>query len=555
MKAAYLPVGVLAATSAYLTLAPTFILMDSDTAYLLRMVAVCAFNTVLTALIATSILSLGNVFARRISYGALSLYFLLYAAATFYFVYVYHQMIGVPMATAIVDSTPVEAGEYFAALFKPAPIGFAAALSAPVLVALAWGGKPIPLLRPQLRLIVVAAAISLVAAGSTREFLRRNSLYFAVATSVAEVMSTKREVIETIQRFKTLKAVGVRSADPEPRVHVLVLGESASRSHMSLYGYDRETNPLLSGIKDRLHIASDVCSSRGATAPALQELMSFAQHDDKKPLFSQPNILETLKAAGYRTYWLSNQQTSGSLATWASIFSHAANTAVFVNSMGGTDDVSHMDSRSYDEKLFAPFEAALADPDERKFILVHLMGSHAAYELRYPPSYARFSPSAPAPEEKSSLLDFWRKKAADRDTYDNSMLYNDYVLRTLIAKAEAHGVDTLTYVSDHGESLGENGALVGHADGPGPRQVYEIPLFFHLGDKFAAQRPETAERVKAALDRPFQTDRLSHSLLDLYAIEAPQRHPEWSLFAPDFRPAARYCDQLKRPDKVGAAIP
>jgi heptose-I-phosphate ethanolaminephosphotransferase len=541
----------LAIAAAYVTLAPALMLMKWDGVYFTRMIAVSGFNAILTALICAAVVTLRNDLARKTSYTLLGTSFVIYALVVFYYVLVYDEMIGVAAASAVIDSNPTGYREYLSAFLDPASSMRAIALALPIAVAVTIGPKKMTLENSLARTILVVAAIGLAAAGYTKEFIRKNSLYFVVTTSFAEVVASKKEVVETVKRFGDRKPLGVVNHDARRRVHVLVLGETATRRHMSLYGYDRPTNPLLEAIRDKLLVVADACSSRGATAPALQELMSFANREDATPLFTQPSFLETLKAAGYRTYWLSNQPNAGLLATWATIFAAAADVRTLVNANGGTDEASRMDTRSYDEKLLAPFDAALSEPGDAKFILVHLMGSHAAYELRYPPSYAVFGADGPGapPEKPGSFLDFWRKKSADVDAYDNSMLYNDFVLHRLIERASAGDVDTLTYLSDHGEGLGENGGARDHHDGSTVRQVYEIPLFFHVGARFSVDRPETVDRMKAALDRPFQSDRLTHTLLDLYAIEAPQRRQEWSLFSADYRPPPRFCDSLaKVPD-------
>lgn len=534
----------LATAAVYVTIAPALLLMKSDSSYLFRMVAVSAFNAALTGLLAVAVLSVGNALARRFLYGLVALYFTAYALVVFYYALVYDEMIGVPTASAVIDSNPTGYAEYLSSFVDPARSALAILLAIPVAIAFVMGRKKMTVAKSW-QLVAAFVAISLAAAGFSREFIRKNSLYFVVASSFAEVMASKRDVAETLNKFKERKPVGVVNRDPSARVHVLILGETATSRHMSLYGYRRPTNPMLETLRDQLFIVNDACSSRGATAPALQELFSFANREDATPLFTQPSLLETLKAAGYRTYWLSNQPNNGLLATWATIFAAAADVRNLVNAMGGTDDFSHMDTRSYDEKLFAPFDAALADAGKDKFILVHLMGSHAAYELRYPPSYGVFGGPAKV-EKQSSLLDFWHRKATDIDAYDNSMRYNDFVLHTLIKKAIVGDVDTLTYLSDHGEGLGENGGLRDHHDGSRVRQVYEIPLLFHIGQRFAADRAETVERMRTALDRPFQSDRLTHTLLDLYGVEAPQRHQEWSLFSKDYRPPRRFCDSLEK---------
>lgn len=530
----------------YITLVPAILLITRpDEMYFLRMMAVSAFNATATVALAIFVFSLRSRALGKVLYALLGAYFVVYGLAVFYHTLTYEQMLGVPAVSAVIDVNRDELSEYITTFINYKKVCISILLIIPVIAVFIYSYRQIEVGKGT-KYATLSLAVTLFAIGGVKEFVARNSLYLLVGKSVFEVLSSKAEVVNAVARFQHVPKPGVHNADHRPRVHVVVIGESTTRRHMSLYGYSRPTNPRLESIRNELFIAEDACSSRGATAAALQELLSFANRKDSAPLFSEPNFIEVMKAAGYKTYWISNQQNTGFLATWASIFAASANVSVFINAQGGTDDVSHLDTKSFDEKLLAPFETALADDGQSKFILLHLMGSHAAYELRYPEAFAKFrgKNSGPGDGSKLSLLDFWRKKSVDVDAYDNSVLYNDYIVYSLIEKMKAGKIDTLTYLSDHGEGLGEDGGPVGHIDGPAPRQVYEIPLLFRLGDKFRLDRPELVERMMSALQRPFQTDHLVHTLLDLYGIQAPQMHPEWSLFSAQYEGSQRYCDQL-----------
>jgi heptose-I-phosphate ethanolaminephosphotransferase len=103
---------------------------------------------------------------------------------------------------------------------------------------------------------------------------------------------------------------------------------------------------------------------------------------------------------------------------------------------------------------------------------------------------------------------------------------------------------SLTYVSDHGEALGESSGFFGHVDGPMPKQVYQIPLFFDLSRSATSQLGGRLHAFQQNLSRPFQTDWLIHSLLDLYGVKTSEWRPERSMFSESFASPARYCDDL-----------
>jgi heptose-I-phosphate ethanolaminephosphotransferase len=401
----------LAGVTAYLTLVPALLLMHHmDGLYLLRMAMVSVYNIVLTLSIFSLISTIDSGYSRILVHIPVIGYIIIYAFALFYHVLAYDQMLGVPAIGAVVDLNRKEAFEYVQTFFNFRTLALALVLSAPVAWAFTRRCEPIDMPR-RARLSLLSLVVILPIVGLSKEFVARNSLFLLVWQGTYEVVSAKLEVAHVVNQFHDIPRGRISNADARARVHVLVLGETTTSRHMSLYGYPRQTNPLLESARDKLFIAKDVCSSRGATAPALKELLSFANREDGGVLFTAPNLIEVMKAAGYKTFWISNQQNTGFLATWAAIFASSADVGVFVNSQGGTDDVSHLDTRSYDEKLFEPLDAALADTAESKFILLHLMGSHAAYELRYPETYAKFSAEKQktTDEPKLSLIDFWRK--------------------------------------------------------------------------------------------------------------------------------------------------
>jgi heptose-I-phosphate ethanolaminephosphotransferase len=184
----------------------------------------------------------------------------------------------------------------------------------------------------------------------------------------------------------------------------------------------------------------------------------------------------------------------------------------------------------------------LSDGAQRRFIILHLLGSHAAYDLRYPPDFSRFG----ADTIEAQLRQSGMSGSAIRtyNEYDNSILYTDHVLGELISGIPKDANASLIYLSDHGEALGETSSFVGHIDGPAPRQVYQIPLLFYFSPSERAQLGERLGVLRQNLQRPIQSDTLIHTLLDIYGVDFPALKADRSLLSRSYRPPARYCDRL-----------
>jgi heptose-I-phosphate ethanolaminephosphotransferase len=313
---------------------------------------------------------------------------------------------------------------------------------------------------------------------------------------------------------------------------------------MSLYGYPRDTTPELKKFASELDIATDACSSRSTTTEQLKELLTFATRENPKPLTTAPTLIQLMKAGGFKTYWLTNQQLAGQYDRWAGIFSKPADERHLINMRGTEEGIS------YDENLLPHLKQVLADPSSsRKFVVVHLLGTHQSYDLRYPPRFGRFNDLAGIDgrflSKGHSAWNTWLY-----NTYDNAVLYNDFIVSQIIGEAKKVDRATVTFLSDHGESLGEEVQWFGHYPESGPRQLYEIPLMFFSSPSFQGDLGEKLAQLRNNLNQPVQSDQLMHTFLDLYGIEHPLFQAGHSLLRANFQPAQRYCDTFELPQSL-----
>lgn len=269
-----------------------------------------------------------------------------------------------------------------------------------------------------------------------------------------------------------------------PTTVVIVIGESTTRTHMSLYGYPRNTNPKLSSIKDNLVTFDNVFSSRPTTIESLEQVLTFANQQHPDDYKTTPSIINMMKQAGYKTYWITNQQTMTKRNTMLTTFAKQADEQVFLN------NARQQNSYSFDGKVLAPFAEKLANQDEKKLIIVHLLGTHMKYIYRYPDAYNYFKDNSGVQPALAADAD----KVQWVNEYDNAIRYNDHVLYELIdqlKKAEQQQQSLLVYFSDHGEDVYETAPhdFKGRNEGKPTYPMYAVPfMVWHSGNWELADR-------------------------------------------------------------------
>ncbi|MBL4703757.1 MAG: phosphoethanolamine transferase [Flavobacteriales bacterium] len=300
-------------------------------------------------------------------------------------------------------------------------------------------------------------------------------------------------------------------------VHVIVIGQSTSRHHMGLYNYWRNTNPLLAKNKNLITF-SQVSSPHAHTVPSLTKALSFKSGSTPDLGLADGTLIDLLNAAGYETYWLSNQAISGDFETPISIIADHANHKIYTNSSRG--------SEAYDEVLLSPFQKILNHP-QRKVIFVHLMGSHMSYSDRYPKTYQHFS----GVKENH----FWNQdQISCVNDYDNSVLYNDYIIAQLIQLLEQSNPNTsssLIYFSDHGDEVYDIRDFHGHSDVNQSKYMTDIPFILWTNDSFNQHHSQVVNFAKTNSNVPYSLENFIHSASDLYGFNLPKIDLQKSLFS------------------------
>ncbi|WP_040268082.1 phosphoethanolamine transferase CptA [Pseudomonas rhodesiae] len=314
------------------------------------------------------------------------------------------------------------------------------------------------------------------------------------------------------------------AAAGQPSTLVLVIGESTNRQRMSLYGYPRATTPELDKLRDQLAVFDNVITPRPYTIEALQQVLTFADEENPDLYLKTPSIVSMMKQAGYKTYWITNQQTMTKRNTMLTTFSEQADEQVYLNNN------RNQNARQYDGDVLAPFSKALADPAERKFIVVHLLGTHMSYQYRYPPSFDKFTDREGVPAGISD------DQLPTYNSYDNAVLYNDFVVSSLIkdyAKTDPNGF--LLYLSDHGEDVFDSAghSTLGRNEGKPTAPMYTIPFMAYASAKW---RESHSWNFAGDLQRPYSSSQLIHTWADLAGLSSEELDRSKSLVSDSFKP-------------------
>lgn len=299
----------------------------------------------------------------------------------------------------------------------------------------------------------------------------------------------------------------------ERKIYVLVIGESTTRHRMGIYNYPRNTNPLLTKIKEELTIFEDVISPHTHTIPSLSKMMSLSNYEDEDRL-SEGSIIQLMNQAGFNTYWISNQRPVGWNESLISRIAEAADDTSFINQQ------ADFLTTPYDSALISYFNEAIDSKKEKIFVVIHLLGTHNIYSKRYPEDHLYYSGNAPL----SISENIEDNKIINE--YDNAVVFNDYILYEIISRLKLENASSyMLYVSDHGEDVFQVNNSASHTETMGTYPMYDVPFILWSSKKFMHEKLKTNVRKKYMLDD------LIYSIADLSDIKFKGFEPQRSIFS------------------------
>ena len=304
----------------------------------------------------------------------------------------------------------------------------------------------------------------------------------------------------------------------KPVLFVIIVGETARAANWGLSGYTRQTTPELAQL-DVINF-SKVTSCGTNTEVSVPCLFSIygRRHYDEDKIRNTESLLNVLDRAGMKVIWRDNQSGCKGVCT-----------GVEEQKLGNATIPEWCDGdRCLDEILLHGLDTLLADTTGNRVLVLHQLGNHGpAYFKRYPLAYRTFEPVC----ETADLAKCSREAVVN--TYDNALLYTDHMLAQTIAflkKQDAKYDTAMIYVSDHGESLGENGLyLHGIPYSIAPKVQTEVPMVMWFSRGYTRSFGLDTDCLSRRALQPAAHDNLFHSVLGLLDVKTAIYDPSMDL--------------------------
>ena len=310
-------------------------------------------------------------------------------------------------------------------------------------------------------------------------------------------------------------------SDSKPLVMFLVVGETARAANFQLGGYERATNPRLRGRGDVVYFdhATSCGTATAISVPCMFSHLPRAEFDvDQAHRYT--NLLDTLVKADFAVEWRENDGGCKGVCARVAQVSYRSE----------SDPALCPNSYCYDEVMLRDLPGRLAALQRDSVVIFHGIGSHGpAYSQRYPPQFEVFKPACSSNElQRCSGQEIV-------NAYDNSIVYADYLLAKQIELLQASAGlfdSVLLYLSDHGESLGEQGLyLHGMPYSFAPRTQKEVPMLFWASQGYIERTGLSAKCVQARSHADVSHDNLYHTVLGALAVRDKVYDPALDILA------------------------
>ena len=474
-----------------------------------------AFSVMVICLTLASFLRLEKV---------LTTLFILLSASAQYFILTFGVIIDRSMITNILDTTPAESY----ALMSGKMI-LTLLLTAVLFVALAWWIKIKPSTRKWrevgLRAASVLASVLLIVVVAVFFYKDYASLFrnnkelvksLNPSNSITAINSwyvhNKMDNLPLVHIGEDAKQKDAMKNGPRKNLTILIVGETSRADDFSLGGYSRETNPRLA--QDNVIYFPKTTSCGTATAVSVPCMFSNMPraHYNEQLAHHQEGLLDIVQHAGIQVQW--NENDGGCKGACDRVPHQNMNA---LNLPGQC-----IDGECYDEVLFHDLDNYIDQLNGDGLIVLHTIGSHGpTYYNRYPKAFRKFTPTCDTNEIQSCTQEQLVK------TYDNTVLYVDYIVDKaikLLQSKQDKFTTSLVYLSDHGESLGENGIyLHGLPYSIAPDTQKHVPMLLWLSDDYQKRYGVNYDCLKkASAQNEYSQDNLFSTMLGILGVETTE---------------------------------
>ncbi|SEK69622.1 lipid A ethanolaminephosphotransferase [Kosakonia sacchari] len=454
--------------------------------------------------------------------------FVLVSAAAQYFISTFGIVIDRSMITNILDTTPAES---FALMSTKMVLTILLTAIVPVLIAWFIKIKPAQsalrsIAYRAVSIVISALLIVLVALlfykdyaslfRNNKELVKSLSPSNSIVASLSWYSHNRMDNLPLVRIGEDAQQRPEMKNGPRKNLTILVVGETSRAANFSLGGYERETNPLLK--QDNVIYFPNATSCGTATAVSVPCMFSGMprEHYDDQLAHHQEGLLDIIQRAGIQVLW--NENDGGC--------------------KGACDRVPHQDvtqlnlpeycikGECQDEILFHDLASYIDKLQGDGIIVLHTIGSHGpTYYNRYPAQFRKFTPTCDTNEiqgcSQQQLV----------NTYDNTILYIDYIVDKaikLLQSKQDRFTTSLVYLSDHGESLGENGVyLHGLPYSIAPETQKHIPMLIWLSDDYQKRYGVNNQCLqKNAREKAVSQDNLFPTMLGILGVSTKEYRAE-----------------------------
>lgn len=357
--------------------------------------------------------------------------------------------------------------------------------------------------------------------------------YTAFPTSIVYAAGVVYQQYELMHTSKTERDAFTFNAKQQPpikqkQIYILVLGESVRYDHLGINGYQRNTTPKLQTEQNLISFA-DVNTNAFITEYSVPLIITGINPDNFKQHYQQKSIVSAYNEAGFATYWVSSQIDNGHIKIH---LNESENKDLQLSDFKATKNITN------DSDLLVELQKILDKPGEKKFIVLHGLGSHYAYSARYPLAYNVFKPSN---TDRFSRPNDFKSKELIVNSYDNSILYTDNILDSAISLVKLqNAASSLFYISDHGENLFDDNRHLSQHGYPIPsKYIAHVPFFIWYSDTLEALAPEKIEILKNNRLKKASSLNVFYTHLGLSNITFNKQDNTKNLCSPQFKETFR----------------
>ena len=363
-------------------------------------------------------------------------------------------------------------------------------------------------------------------------FFRQHKMvrsYTNPITPIYSVIKLGTDYVDELRRPDTMTAHAVDAkrtttvGKVKPKLMVFVVGETVRADHIGLNGYKRDTMPLLAKQAD-IYSFKEAASCGTSTAYSVPCMFSYANRKDYDIDTAEynENVLDTLNKQGVNVVWRDNNSSSKGVADRV-IFEDYKTSEVNPNCDIECRDIGMLDG--FDTLVKSDTGVKTAAKPQDTLILLHQMGNHGpAYYKRYPKAFEEYKPVCMTNE---------LSKCDDQSVingYDNAIRYTDYFLDNVIETLKPYQQDydvVMVYISDHGESLGENNVyLHGLPYSIAPNAQKQVPVIIWSPKDNSID----SNSLSAMADQPVSHDFITPTLLSFFNITTKEVASEPTFF-------------------------